>query len=117
MQLSDYTIGHEGIDWGTALRSWSWLIPDDFTLWIVNRLADLYVVTLDGAVHQLLIGEGTFTKVAESRADFAQKIDNPETASDWLMIPFVNQLVDAGMSLEAGQCYGFKIPPVLGGQY
>jgi len=117
MQVSDYIIGHEGTDWGTALLSWSWLIPHDFTLWIVNRFSDLYVVLNDGSIYQLLIGEGTFTKVAESRADFSQRIDNPDTANDWLMIPLVDQLVASGVSLQAGQCYGYKTPPVLGGQY
>ena len=117
MLISDYTIAHEGIEWETALRTWSWLIPNEFTHWIVSRFADLYVVTLDDSIHQLLIGEGTFTKVAENRADFAQKIDNPDTANDWLMIPLVDQLVAAGMSLQAGQCYGFRVPPMLGGEY
>jgi hypothetical protein len=75
------------------------------------------MVTTDGSVHQLLIGEGTFTKVAQSRAAFTQKRDENGNANDWLMIPLVDQLVAAGIILEHGQCYGFKVPPILGGEY
>jgi hypothetical protein len=28
-----------------------------------------------------------------------------------------DQCVRLGMSLEAGQCYGFKVPPLFGGEY
>ena len=33
------------------------------------------------------------------------------------MIPLVDQCVKLGMSLEVGQCYGFKVPPLFGGDY
>ena len=33
------------------------------------------------------------------------------------MIPLVDQCVAAGLILAQDQCYGYKIPPILGGQY
>jgi hypothetical protein len=45
------------------------------------------------------------------------KIDEGENANEWLMIPLVDKLVAAGIRLKPGHCYGFKTPPVLGGQY
>lgn len=51
------------------------------------------------------------------RTDFGRKLDEDDNANEWLMIPLVGQLVAFGMHLQPGQCYGFKIPPVLGGQY
>ena len=33
------------------------------------------------------------------------------------MIPLVDKMVAAGAVLQPGQCYGFKTPPVLGGDY
>ena len=33
------------------------------------------------------------------------------------MIPLVDACREAGMTLSAGQCYSYKVPPVLGGPY
>jgi hypothetical protein len=34
---ADYLIDQGGIDWPQALASWSWLLPPEFTLWLVKR--------------------------------------------------------------------------------
>ncbi|HEX4612513.1 MAG TPA: T6SS immunity protein Tdi1 domain-containing protein, partial [Urbifossiella sp.] len=49
--------------------------------------------------------------------EFCARIDEGTTAHEWLMIPLVDQLVAAGVVLAPGTCYGFKTPPVLGGEY
>lgn len=115
--INDYLIEHQGIDWPTVLSNWSWLLPRELTLWMVNRFADLIVVLSDGSVWMLDVGVGSFNKLAESRDDFCERIDENENANDWLMIPLVDGLVHAGMRLGKGQCYGFKKPPLLGGEY
>jgi hypothetical protein len=63
------------------------------------------------------VGNGSLEKVAESSPDFWRKINEAESANNWLMIPLVDQLVAAGNVLEPGRCYSFIIPPVLGGEY
>ena len=115
--INDYLIEQSGIDWPVVLSGWSWLLPSNFTLWIVNRFADLFLVLPDGSVHMLDVGVGVLNRVADSRDDFCIKIDEIENANEWLMIPLVDKLVAAGISLRPGHCYGFKVPPVLGGQY
>lgn len=117
ISVQDYLIDQSGIDWSTALSSWSWLLPPEFTVWLVNRFTDLFLVLPDETVHMLDVGVGTLTKVAESREDFCTKIDMGYSANEWLMIPLVDRLVSAGLILHPGQCYGFKIPPVMGGKY
>jgi hypothetical protein len=117
ISVADYLIDQGGIDWPEALASWSWKLPPEFTLWLVNRFADLFLVLPDGTVHLLDVGSGTLTKVAENRDDFSTKIDEDDNANQWLMIPLVDRMVAAGVILQPGQCYGFKIPPVLGGDY
>jgi hypothetical protein len=117
MALNDYLISHAGIDWSIALKSWHWLLPEEFTLWLVTRFADLFIVNGDGSVHMLDVGAGTLTRVAESRDDFGIKLDEGENANNWLMTSFVDELVATGLTLKPGQCYGFKTPPVLGGEY
>jgi hypothetical protein len=115
--FQDYLLDQESVDWPTVLAPWSWLLPPEFRLLMANRFCDLFLVPPEGTVHLLDVGAGSLTKVAESRDDFSKKLDEGETANNWLMIPLVDRLVAAGMHLKSGECYGFKMPPVFGGQY
>lgn len=117
MVLHDYIIDHRQVDWPSVLHGWSWLLPPAFTVWIMNRFGDLFIVPDDGTVHMLDVGAGTLTKMAESRDDFANKLDEGDNANQWLMSPLVDRLVASGLTLREGQCYSFKQPPVLGGNY
>jgi hypothetical protein len=117
ISVADYLIDPSHIDWPKALASWSWLLPPRFTVWLVNRFADLFLVLPDGTVHMLDVGAGTLTRLADSRDDFRAKIDEGDNANQWLMIPLVDRMVAAGVALRPGECYGFKTPPVLGGDY
>jgi hypothetical protein len=115
--LADYLIDQSGIDWSKTLASWSWLLPTKFTLWLVTRFADLFLVLPDGTVHMLDVGVGTLTKVAQSRDEFGASIEEEDNANQWLMIPLADRMLAAGVVLQPGQCYAFKTPPVLGGDY
>lgn len=83
----------------------------------MNRFGDLFLVFEDGSVQMLDVGGGTLEKVADSRDDFCQKIDEGDNANQWLMIPLIDRLVAAGKTLNKGQCYGYTISPILGGDY
>jgi hypothetical protein len=117
VDLSDYLIAPEGVDWSKTLMNWSWLVPAEFTLWLVNRLGDLFIVPDDGSVHLLDVGRGTLERLADHRDDFCRLIDESDRAKEWPAIPLVDQLVEAGLRLQPHQCYGFNLPPVLGGDY
>jgi hypothetical protein len=77
----------------------------------------VFLARPDGSIFKLDVGLGTLAKVAESRDDFWTKAGEESIANDWLMIPLADELAESGISLKPGQCYGFKTPPVLGGQY
>ena len=115
--LSDYLIDHSDFDWNSLLAGWAWLLPPTFTVWLMNRFGDLFVITPDGMVHMLDIGAGVFVKLADSRDELSKTIDEEDNANNWLMIPLVDSARAAGMTLAPGECYSFKLPPVLGGQY
>lgn len=117
LSINDYLIEQHGINWPSVLSGWSWLLPPEFTLWLVTRFADLFLVMPDGTVHMLDVGSGTLRRVADSRDDFCTKVDEDGNANDWFVIPLVHNLVAVGIDLLPGHCYGFKVPPVLGGQY
>jgi hypothetical protein len=115
--LNNYLIDHSDFDWNRLLAGWAWLLPPTFTVWPMNRFGDLFVVTPDGTVNMLDIGAGVLVKLANSQDELSEKIDEQDNANNWLMIPLVDAAHAAGMTLARGECYSFKLPPVLGGQY
>ena len=118
MNINDYLIDQSGKDWAAFLRDWMPPLPPSFTLWLVNRFGDAFVVSdEDGSVHMLDVGIGKAARVADNRSHFADLLDADDNANNWLMIPLVDECRKAGMSLGPSQCYGFKVPPVLGGKY
>ena len=117
MLVADYIIDHKGIDWPTILADWAWLLPEELTVWLMNRYGDLFFIFNDDSVHRLDLGAGTIEKLAENKEEFCCQIDEDDNANDWLMIPLVDRLVEAGKILQAGRCYSFIIPPILGGEY
>jgi len=74
-------------------------------------------VMTDGSVHMLDVGAGSLKRLADNRDDFAHRIDEDDNANHWLMIPLVDQLVQAGRGLKAGECYSYWQLPLLGGDY
>jgi len=116
-RIAEYTIDHSRLDWPALLDCWTWLVPRDAVVLIMNRFGDLFVELQDGSVHMLDVGRGSFEQVAASRHQFTRLLDEPGNAADWLMIPLVDALCAAGITLAEGQCYTYRQLPVLGGGY
>ena len=117
MSVHDYLIDHNDFDWAQLLSGWAWQLRSEFTVWLMNRFGDLFFILPDGSVNMLDFGDGSLTKMAESRDDFSRRIDEDDNADDWLMIPLVDRLVAAGIHLQSGQWYSLLVPPILGGDY
>jgi hypothetical protein len=116
--VADYLIDHRDFDWPTVLREWTWMLPPTFTVWLMNRIGDLFLVMPDGSVHMLDIGRGTLERIANDRAHFRELCDRePDKANDWLVISLTDELVARNMLLGPGQCYSFTIPPIMGGEW
>jgi hypothetical protein len=84
-------------------RRWAELLPQTFTMWLVNRFGDAFIIAEDGSVHHLDITGGTLHRLADTRDQFALLMDVPQNANNWLMIPLVDHCVRLGMSLQPGQ--------------
>lgn len=117
LDLNDYLIDQRGKDWSDLLAGWVPPLPECLTVFLVNSFGDVFGTFVDGSIQLLDVGAGAVMKVADDRDDFIRKIDLGNNANNWLMIPLVDQCVSAGMSLDVNQCYGYKIPPMLGGEY
>jgi hypothetical protein len=117
MDINNYLIAQAGKDWRSLLAGWRGALPTSFTLWIVNRFGDSFVVFDDGSVHILDVGIGKIVKLANTRDQFAELLGAGDNANNWLMIQLVDACVAAGMLPGPNQCYGYKIPPMLGGSH
>jgi len=93
------------------------VLPPEFTVWLVNRFGDVFAVFEDDSVNTLDVGIGSTKRVADNRDDFAMQIDLGDNSNNWLMIPLVDACVARGLTLGDDQCYGYKVPPILGGEY
>ena len=117
MNVNDYLIDPRGMDWKVLLKSWVPPLPDDFAVWLVNRLGEVIVVLPDESIHWLELGSGTLHRLASNREHFAQLLDSGNNADKWLRLSLIDACCRSGMILAMGECYGFKIPPALQGKY
>src|SRR4030095_14701989 len=118
MNVDDYLIDQEGIDFDAVFQDWRELLPDSFSVWLINRFGDMFLVLAGGSISMLDVGAGQIRSMAPTQEAFCHMLDDETTAADLLMIPLVDELVQAGISLGAKKCYSFKSrPPLLGGEY
>ncbi len=117
MNISDYIISQDGLNLSEMLRDWHWALPKSFDVWIVTRFADLIIVQEDGSVWFLDTGGGTFTRIADSKDQFAELADDTDTFGNWFAVRAVDEMVTAGQHLGSNQCYSFRLPTGLGGDY
>lgn len=115
VDLDAYLIDPEGQPWGQWLQPFAPPLPPQFDLFLVSRFLDVFVIYPDGSVNWLEVQAGRLSQVAQSRAEFevAMETEYPH----WLMTGAVDEAVARGLRLGPGECYGFKVPPVLGGEY
>ncbi|OAI56880.1 hypothetical protein AYO49_03400 [Verrucomicrobiaceae bacterium SCGC AG-212-N21] len=117
LTISDYIIPQDGLDWAEMLRDWHWTLPESLEVWIVTRFADLIIVQEDGSVWLLDTGGGTFKRIADSKDHFADLAEDTDAFGNWFMVLAVDEMVAAGHPLGPKQCYSFRLPTGLGGDY
>jgi hypothetical protein len=115
IDLDDYLIGVEAPVWGPWLASFAPPLPVQFDIFLVSRFLDVFLIYPDGSVNWLEIQSGRLTQLTPSRAEFEAAMETQYPY--WLMTGAVDAAVARGMKLGAGQCYAFKVPPILGGGY
>jgi hypothetical protein len=115
MAVGDYLLDPSGHNWTDLLSPWSTILPEEFNLWLVNKVGDAFLVVPDGSIHVLDVGMGLFNHVADNREDFADRV--ADNADSWLLKYLIDDCVACGKFLHEGQCYGYKVPPMLGGKY
>lgn len=103
------------VDKRDLLGAWRWLIGTRLSLWHPTTFGNALLKDASGRVHVLDTLEGSVSLVANSEAEFAAKMCDPDTADLWLLAALVDGAARRGMVPGAEQCLHFKIPPQLGG--
>ncbi len=117
MELDSYVLSQEDLDWATLLSDW-WTtrLPVELTVPLVNRFGEPILVFKDNSVHRLDLERSVVERLADSWEDFATRADVGTNADEWLRMSEIDRARRAGLLLDTGQCYGYAMPLVLGGQ-
>ena len=102
------------LDCPRLLSYWRWLLQKDYHPIVMTAFGDWFLLDDDGSVHFLDLVAGKLSKAADTGEEFKQVMGRPEKLDEWFMADLVQALLDAGIVLGPGQCYGYKIPPVVG---
>jgi hypothetical protein len=97
------------------LDSWRWLVDASCQVILIGTLGDLFVQNAIGQVFWLDTGWGQLTQVAETADAFQQLLLQPENLDQWFVPQLVGDLLTSGKQLKPGECFGYQVPPVIGG--
>ena len=98
------------------LSEWRWLLGDAYQIVLISSLGDLFLSDGAGHIHWLDAGAGRLTKIASSLDEFQQFRQQPANVAEWFVPQLVGDIIQRGVRLSSGQCFSYKVPPVVGGQ-
>ena len=75
------------------------------------------MVDTSECIYWLDAGAGRLTEIASSLEEFQQLRQQYANAVKWFATQLVGDIMQSGARLTRGQCFGYKVPPVLGGKW
>jgi gamma-glutamylcyclotransferase (GGCT)/AIG2-like uncharacterized protein YtfP len=106
---------------GTTLdilrAKWAWALPEPMRVIARNPFGNLLVEAGDGSVWRVCPEDLAASRVAEAAGDLAARWADEEWRGDWAVESWVEAAASRLGPLGPDQCYGFRIWPVLGGEY
>ena len=115
MRADSLTIKLEAFDSERALGAWRWLLPNAHHPFAISLFGDWLLESPDGGIHLMDTLEGRVSHLAATRTHFIQAVENDDEVRDeWLLEGLALGQASRGNMLLPGQCYGFKVPPILG---
>ncbi len=97
------------------LESWRWLTGLDGTTFLVSAIGDVFCEESNGSVWWLDVGSCEYALVAADSQSFKRSM--VENVEEWFLPQLVGDLLSLGLTLTPNQCFSYKLPPVLGGDY
>lgn len=114
---NELTVSPDDLDLDGLLSEWRWVVSESFHPVVISALGDLFLRHDDGRIYWLSSGWGQLTEVAKDAEEFKRLMVEPENAESWFMPNLVGDILMEGQRLGPGECFGYKLPPVLGGEY
>ena len=115
--MQHLTISLDGIDGARLLHDWQWLLCGSHRLLAITRMGDAFVEKADGEVIFLDTLEGALKQTAPNQNSFFKLLKAGALDPTWFNPDMVALLEARSDHLASGQCYSYKIPPVLGGSF
>jgi hypothetical protein len=97
--------------------NWSWAFSNPIRVIERNRFGNLLVQIGDGSIWRVCPEDLAASQVAPSEADLETVWADEEFQADWESEAWIDAAETALGRLGQGQCYGFKMWPVLGAPY
>jgi len=114
---ADLTLSTADLDVEKLLAPWAWLLGKTvYKPILLNKFGDWFLEDEEGGVHRLSIVEGTLETVADTVADFHRLAESPDNVENWFSPDLVHLMTKHGFGLKPGECYWYKLAPILGGQ-
>lgn len=111
------TIPLSGLGVEDLLKEWRWLVPATMSpLWL-SAFGDLAFMGQDKRVFLLDILEGSFGLIAPSELAMTELLESEEMRNRCLSADWFETCNSRGLYLGPGQCYGWKVAPILGGEF
>ena len=98
-----------------ALEAWSWLVGSDKEPILISAFGDVFLRDA-GGVWFLDTAHGSLDRICDTESELRALLQSDENAAHYLMSWLVAAAEERGLTPGPGQCYGFKVPPVLGGK-
>jgi hypothetical protein len=115
MDRSDFVIDLDEADFPRILqRWWGWLLTEPCTPVLVTSLGDWFLKGDSGRVDFLDTLEGKVSTVASSMDGLNFMLSDQEVRDQYFLSGFVIAMLRAGFRRHRGQCYGYKVHPILG---
>lgn len=102
-------------DLQSALGSWRWLPLNGLTAFSVSAFGEVFFRNNTGEIFHIDTIEGQLSKVARNKSELISLLQREETRDKILLSGFVVAARARGLILAEGECYDFKIAPILGG--
>jgi hypothetical protein len=115
--LHDLNISLDGLDTDALLHEWRWVVPADFRPVQLSKFGNWFFVAPDGSVYLLDLIDGELRQIAVSIHDFDKLKDFDDNRAEWYLDSFVLQCESQGMVIEQGECFGWRLHPMLGGSF
>lgn len=117
MELNKLIKDLKNVNIDDICSSWKWLLRDQYQVFLVSVLGDLFLLGKDDAIYWLQSDIGSLKAISVSKDEFEKFLEDDSKVDEWFLPLFVNNLIDAGITLNENEVYSPIIPAVLGGKY